>query len=102
MANPTGKSRKGTVPKTDDQSAFGRLKEAGNRTEDSGVWIREDGAVCFGNECVVLSKQASGELNFEVDPSACGKETGKVVLSYLIDNLASQEPINIKVKPQKE
>jgi len=101
MAKSTDKHGKDTIPEPTGQSGFDSLKQAAGPTKDSGIWIREDGAICFGGgECIVLSKQPTGELDFEVDPTACGKETGKVVLSYLIDNLASRQPINIKVKPQ--
>jgi len=96
---PKGKGTR--VSKTGNgKSPLEHFGEVASRDKDSGVWIREDGAICFGNECVDLSKKPTGELSFEVDPSACGKETGKVVLSYLIENLASREPINIVVKPQ--
>lgn len=101
MAKSTS-NRKSTPAKADGETAFDHLKDVGSRSNDAGVWVREDGSVCFGNECVVISKHASGELDFEVDPSACGVETGQVVLSYLIENLAKREPINIKVKPQEK
>jgi hypothetical protein len=80
------------------QDRAGKIR-AGDR--DSGVWIREDGAICFGEgECVVMSSRADGEVDFEINPSACGRETGKVVLDYLLTNIANRKPINIKLKPE--
>lgn len=48
------------------------------------AYVREDGAVCFGDECVVLKAQDDGKLHMEVKPSRCGEETGKLILDYLI------------------
>jgi hypothetical protein len=87
--------------KADGKQTFESLSELAGGDRSSGVWKREDGAICFGNECIVLEKKPGGELNFWVDPSACGAETGKLVLGFLVENLASQKPINIKVKPQE-
>jgi hypothetical protein len=84
-----------------DKQTFESLKQIANGGRISGVWVRDDGAICFGDECIVLSKRPGGELDFWVDPSACGAETGKLVLGFLVENLASQKPINIKVKPQE-
>ena len=40
---------------------------------DSGLWIREDGAVCVGNECIVISQhKGSKDLEIEINPEACG------------------------------
>jgi hypothetical protein len=51
---------------------------------DDRVWIRDDGAVCFGDECVVLKPNSDGSLLFQVDPSACGEVAGPVILEHLI------------------
>ncbi len=48
------------------------------------AYVREDGAVCFGDECVVIKPQDNGKLNISVKPSKCGEDTGKVILDYLI------------------
>lgn len=48
------------------------------------AYVREDGAVCFGDECVVLKAQDDGKLRMSIKPSKCGDETGKVILDYLI------------------
>lgn len=47
------------------------------------AWVREDGAVCFGDECVTIKPDDKGKLNITVKPSRCGEATGKVILDYL-------------------
>ena len=85
----------------DGEQTQQRLSQATAGDRDSGVWIREDGAICFGTgECVVMSSRADGEVDFEINPSACGRETGRVVLDYLLTNIANRRPINIRLKPE--
>ena len=61
--------------------------QAGKRSDGSdiqGAWIREDGAVCFGHECVVIKVESDGLLGLEVHPDECGAEAGQAVLEHLI------------------
>ena len=60
------------------------VKEAVGKGRDSFVWIREDGAVCFGDECVAIKPQESGKLLITVKPDRCGAEQGSVILDHLI------------------
>jgi hypothetical protein len=62
----------------------GKALEAATKSGAGFAWIREDGAVCFRDECVVLKPQDDGKLNLQVKPSRCGKETGRVILDYLL------------------
>jgi len=62
-------------------------EEAGELALKAGVgfgWIREDGAVCFGDECVVIQPNDKGKLQLTVKPNRCGELTGEVLLDYLI------------------
>lgn len=59
------------------------------------VRIREDGAVCFGDDCVIIKPAADGTLDLEVDPSSCGTVAGKKVLEHLISTAG--KGVNIKV-----
>jgi len=51
----------------------------------AGVWIREDGAVCFGDECAVLKgDDETGILDLVVRPDRCGQAAGAAILEHLI------------------
>ena len=61
------------------------VKEAVGKGRDYFVWLRDDGAVCFGDECVVLNRnEATGELDMEVKPDRCGAVAGEKILDHLI------------------
>lgn len=96
-----GKKSKDTRAEPGKDATSEQVEDFVDEVADRGVWIRDDGAICFGGECVVMSDR-DGEINFEIDPSACGAETGKAVLDAFVKNIASQKPINIKLKPKKD
>jgi len=74
----------------------------GNRDAppDNRVWIRDDGAVCFGDECVVIKPEQNGSLLFQVNPSSCGQVAGEVILDHLIKTAG--KGIHIVIPPQDE
>lgn len=48
------------------------------------AYVREDGAICFGDECVVIKAQDNGKLHLEIKPTRCGEETGRVLVDHLV------------------
>jgi len=52
--NPTGSSAKQTG------------KAAGG-SETGDFWVREDGALCWGNECVVVNPDKDGHVDIEIN-----------------------------------
>jgi hypothetical protein len=56
----------------------------GDTGADPRVWVRHDGAVCFGDECVVVKPDNDGVLNLTVNPDACGEVAGQAILGHLI------------------
>jgi hypothetical protein len=66
---------------------------------DDRVWIRDDGAVCFGDECVVIKPDKDGTLLLQVDPSSCGKVAGEVILDHLIKTAG--KGVSIVIPPQE-
>jgi hypothetical protein len=49
------------------------------------VRIREDGAVCFGDECVVIKRnEETGELDLTVKPDKCGAIAGEAILDHIV------------------
>jgi hypothetical protein len=70
----------------------------GKAASIGGAWVREDGAICFGNECVVIHVE-NGQTFMDVDATACGAEIGKAIVTKLMDGFSDGSPINIRVKP---
>jgi len=60
------------------------VKEALGKGRGDFVWVRDDGAICFGDECVAIKPEDSGKLRITVKPSKCGEEGGRVILDHLI------------------
>jgi hypothetical protein len=54
---------------------------------DRRVWVRQDGAVCFGDECVILKPESDGALRLEIHPDACGEQAGSVIIEHLIKSV---------------
>jgi len=78
-------SSDGKGGKVDDTTrAKAKAVEAAAKSGAGFAWIREDGAVCFGDECAVLKPTESGKLGLTIKPSKCGEESGRLLLDYLI------------------
>jgi hypothetical protein len=52
--------------------------------QDKRVWVRDDGAVCFGDECVTIKPESDGALRLEIHPDSCGEQAGSVIIDHLI------------------
>ena len=77
----TGKDeRKANTSKSIKDEVDKALAEGGAGT----VRIREDGAVCFGGNCVVIKPGEDGMLDLEIDPSSCGTVAGEKIFDHLI------------------
>jgi len=64
---------------------LGTKAELGNaKSKDSFVRIRDDGAICFGNECVVINPTETGRLGLTIKPDRCGEQIGGVLVDYLV------------------
>jgi len=68
----------------DTARAQAKAVEAAAESGAGFAWIREDGAVCFGDECAVLKPTAEGKLGLTIKPSKCGELQGRILLDYLI------------------
>lgn len=82
MAKGKGSDRKSQAPAPDGAEAT--LRGLAGKDRDSFIWIREDGAICFGNECAVIKPTPEGKLGLTVRPDQCGQETGRVLLDFLV------------------
>jgi len=44
-----------------------QVREAAGGREPGDFWVRDDGALCWGNECVVLNPNKNGHVDVEVN-----------------------------------
>jgi len=82
MAKESSNGKSSKVANTTRAKA--KALEAATESGASSAWIREDGAICFGDECAVLKPTAEGKLGLTIKPSKCGEEQGRLLLDYLI------------------
>jgi len=67
---------------------------------NSAIWIRPDGAICVGNECITFKKSPSGAMDFTLDPDKCECEERDALLSAFADCIIGGEGINLAIKPR--
>jgi len=78
-----GKGTTGTVRDIKKQVR----KAAGRNKSGDDFWVREDGALCWGNECIVINPDKDGNIEVEINKNrgcdvhafaeAIGKTVGK-------------------------
>lgn len=87
----------------DTARAQAKALEAAAKSGAGFAWIREDGAICFGDECAVLKPTEQGKLGLTIRPNRCGEETGRVLLDYLVRTAGKGVQIEIpsEVEPER-
>jgi len=93
MAQKRGRNREIRSP----SSVENEVKEALGEGGDSLVWVRDDGAVCVGDECIAINPGEDGSLDIQIKPDKCGSEAGSVILDHLIRTAG--KGVNIKIPP---
>lgn len=73
------------------------VKAAVGQGGDAGVWVREDGAVCFGDECVVIKQGEKGGLDLTIKPDRCGSDAGSIILEHIYKTAG--QGVNIIIPP---
>ena len=72
----------------------------GSQGPGSTVWVREDGAFCVGDECIVMQHKTD-RFEITVDPTRCGP-AGVDLLKQLSQAFAYGLPTHYVVKPTIE
>ena len=94
----TGKGETPTVESLKDKAI-----EAVGKGGDRNLWIRDDGAVCIGNDCISFISKAGQPMELAVDPDKCPCESNEAK-DALLDNLASAvingKGITLTIKPR--
>lgn len=75
--------------------AQAKALEAAAKSGAGPAWIREDGAICFGDECAVLKVTEQGKLGLSIRPNRCGEEAGRILLDYLVKTAGKGVQIEI-------
>jgi len=73
-----------------------KVEKALGSSGKGAMWIRDDGAVCFGDECVVFSQRKSGGIDIAIDPSTCGGEFGEALVDKFSKGIGRD--VNLKIK----
>jgi len=96
MAKRTG----GEGPSDPASSLADKVKAVAEVGRGGAVWIRDDGAICFGDECVVF-KPNGANLDIEVNPGACGPP-GSELVQAIIESVGQGGETTFRVKPRLE
>ncbi len=78
------------------------VSNPGSGGKDSRVWVRGDGAVCFGDECVTIKPEPDGALRLEIHPDSCGEQAGSAIVEHLIKSAGKGVHIVIPSDSVKE
>jgi hypothetical protein len=97
------------------ESGNKRNESASNRSQDEAiadalegrnapVWIREDGAICVGNECIVIKPREGSkrDLDIEIKPDMCGAALADKFADTLYKTIGRGGSTNFKIKSQLE
>jgi hypothetical protein len=86
----------------DSTGAQSKALEAAAKSGAGFAWVREDGAICFGDECAVLKPTQNGKLGLTIKPSKCGEQTGRILLDYLVKTAGKGVQIEIPSEVEGE
>jgi len=90
---------------TDPTGAKGKDGADQAKAKRDAVWVREDGAICFGEECATIAPTDTGRLGLTIRPDKCGQATGAILLDYLIrtagKGVVIEIPSQIEGLPEK-
>ncbi|MBA7555938.1 hypothetical protein ES705_48631 [subsurface metagenome] len=79
------KSKRDKGIETASSLGLGTKAQLGDKeSKDSFVRIRDDGAICFGDECVVINPTETGRLGLTIQPDKCGEQIGAILVDYLV------------------
>lgn len=77
----------------------GEIKTITAKDRDFAVWVREDGAVCVGNQCIVIKREPGGKnLDVEIKPTQCGEAAADALLDTLLKTVGKGGNTRFTVK----
>jgi hypothetical protein len=85
------------------ESSLNIQAKADIKADGSGrIWVRDDGAICIDNECVVIESAKDGAVDFTVDPNKCSCEAGSAIYESILKSALTGKGSRITIKPKEE
>ena len=98
MDKAKGRGDKDTKAGTSSQAP-----QDSNKARSGTSWIRDDGAVCFDNECITLKQETDGALALTYDPNKCScDETNDTILKAIVSSAVSGKGVRLEIKPKED
>lgn len=82
-------------------SVDSQAKKDTNQTGDGRIWVRDDGAICIENECIVIQSTKDGAVDFTVDPAKCSCQVGSSLYESILKSALSGKGTRITIKPKE-
>jgi len=95
-----GKPQRNESPtdRTQDKALADALESGG-----APVWIRDDGAICIGNECMVIKpREGSRALDIEIKPDRCGETIAEIFADTIYKTIGRGGATHFKVQSELE
>ena len=97
----SGGSSVSDTPGSKTSADRGQAGKGSDIADIQGAWVRDDGAVCFGHECVVIRTEPDGALGLEIHPDECGESAGRILLEHLIKSAGKDVHISVPASQVK-
>ena len=78
----------------------GKTEETPSQNRDGTVWVRDDGAIVVGNECIVIKGETGREMELTIDPDKCPCEIEDKIIEALTGSVLSGKGITVSMKPK--
>jgi len=90
----TSKGKKPAANRPADEAV-----EAAGQTVPRTLWVRKDGAICFGDECLILKPSDDGkDLDVEIRPDRCGAVYAEALRDTIFDTIGKGGSATFKIK----
>lgn len=100
MGKESGDKRDENTTRRAQDKAIADALESGN----APVWIREDGAICVGNECIVIKPREGSKRDLDIDikPDMCGAALADKFADTLYKTIGRGGSTHFKIKSELE
>lgn len=96
------KESKSKRDRTPQAPANKQATQSADEARSGRIWIREDGAVCIDNECIVIQSSKDGAADITVNPSKCSCEAGESVYQTILKAALTGKGSRITITPKED
>ncbi|MBA7552690.1 hypothetical protein ES705_45260 [subsurface metagenome] len=87
------------ITRRPEDEAIEAVMESGG----GAIWVREDGALCIGDECMVIKpREGSRDLDIEISPSRCGQAVADIFADTIYKTIGRGGATHFKVQSELE